>query len=718
MEDNSDSIDQLHNKKSLSLANKIDLIIEYCSKFGSKIDGATVYKGYNIGKFAISIRSNVKKGKCFLTDEQTAKLKEYGILDSVLDNIDDKVKRVERFVKKHPSIWHNRENIDLYLETISDEDERKRIKEEFDLAISSYDYIMNRVYRKKLSIEHYERLKKAGVGGRFGYQADMSSRINSIIKKYGISKRAADKIIKIYGDIDIFRKKYLKCLIDNDFHEIPKEIMDNEMLVCDFDLSSPDFICRNDGYISLYKDLFGLEGKSIIINKKEIAEKVDECLSKIPKRYKFIIEKRYGFYGETPQRLDEIGEELKISRQTAYELKKKTLKKLKSELKGCNFYSLSIVSREEFVRKFFSQKEIFYKDKPDELDDDLKYDLTEIVILDLIRNDCGILYNDFVNEYFYNRKMYYINESKHEIAIAIMRKKASNLFKRMKTSIENCDMLDDISKEKIYNRIFQSSEYLRIMIEANIECNDNQTENDSFTNYFAEIEKYIRQITDNNKKKAELLTALNCRKKGIIDENKEKIISLIRNKNNIENSKLRKKKKLELEIQDLDLSFRIKKALAAEGIRTVSDWTRKSFEEKKAIKNLGRKSLAEIEEKIGVLSFCPIDFDTRDDNEIESSNLKDEILNKINSLYLDEKTRKDLMDIFNSKFNGSRDGKINENLQQVFVDSFSEETEDDYEEEDFNKILEEKIEELKKSYKEKIEQLKILNEKKSEKGKE
>ena len=64
-----------------------------------------------------------------------------------------------------------------------------------------------------------------------------------------------------------------------------------------------------------------------------------------------------------------------------------------------------------------------------------------------------------------------------------------------------------------------------------------------------------------------------------------------------------KEKVLEMTIEELDLSVRSFNCLKRAGINTVEDLTNKSEDEMMKVRNLGRKSLEEVIEKLNSLGF-------------------------------------------------------------------------------------------------------------------
>jgi DNA-directed RNA polymerase subunit alpha len=71
----------------------------------------------------------------------------------------------------------------------------------------------------------------------------------------------------------------------------------------------------------------------------------------------------------------------------------------------------------------------------------------------------------------------------------------------------------------------------------------------------------------------------------------------------VEKEEDQKEKVLEMTIEELDLSVRSYNCLKRAGINTVQELTQKSEEDMMKVRNLGRKSLEEVQEKLGELGL-------------------------------------------------------------------------------------------------------------------
>ncbi|MPM95670.1 DNA-directed RNA polymerase subunit alpha [bioreactor metagenome] len=71
----------------------------------------------------------------------------------------------------------------------------------------------------------------------------------------------------------------------------------------------------------------------------------------------------------------------------------------------------------------------------------------------------------------------------------------------------------------------------------------------------------------------------------------------------VEKEETRKEKVLEMTIEELDLSVRSFNCLKRAGINTVEDLTNKTEEDMMKVRNLGRKSLEEVINKLNALNL-------------------------------------------------------------------------------------------------------------------
>ena len=73
----------------------------------------------------------------------------------------------------------------------------------------------------------------------------------------------------------------------------------------------------------------------------------------------------------------------------------------------------------------------------------------------------------------------------------------------------------------------------------------------------------------------------------------------------VEKEEDKKEKVLEMTIEELDLSVRSYNCLKRAGINTVQELIQKTEEDMMKVRNLGRKSLEEVQEKLAELGLVP-----------------------------------------------------------------------------------------------------------------
>ncbi len=71
----------------------------------------------------------------------------------------------------------------------------------------------------------------------------------------------------------------------------------------------------------------------------------------------------------------------------------------------------------------------------------------------------------------------------------------------------------------------------------------------------------------------------------------------------VEKEEDKKEKVMEMTIEELDLSVRSYNCLKRAGINTVQELTQRTEEDMMKVRNLGRKSLEEVQEKLGELGL-------------------------------------------------------------------------------------------------------------------
>ena len=315
-------ITELSRKRTFSMEEKIE-IIERFKKTGEKIVGNTVFEGYPVGRWAIQIRSLVKrmnnmngKIKIKFTEEQLNRLEKLGILERQIDTtIDEKIDYLIEWVKKYakativPTV-----NDEVLREYATTDEEFEKIKEGYEKAKRYYEYVKVRKSKSKLKDSRIEKCKEGNIGGVFGY----SKTIEEFAKMTGKTEKEIYYVIMNYKTIDKFIDLYRKKMLNEKDLKLTSSMLRN---VIDIDLTG------NTGYDKLYRD---------ILQKEETDTKLDFYSSKklkevleilLKEREKKIIEERYGLKSDGIQKsFQSIGNEIGMLRESVRQLNVKILK--------------------------------------------------------------------------------------------------------------------------------------------------------------------------------------------------------------------------------------------------------------------------------------------------------------------------------------------------------------------------------------------------------
>src|SRR5690554_5520756 len=119
-----------------------------------------------------------------------------------------------------------------------------------------------------------------------------------------------------------------------------------------------------------------------------------------------------------------------------------------------------------------------------------------------------------------------------------------------------------------------------------------------------DYDKLTLEVWTNGSIKADEATSLAAK---ILDEHLMLFINLTDHVNDVEimveKEEDKKEKVLEMTIEELDLSVRSYNCLKRAGINTVQELTQKTEEEMMKVRNLGKKSLEEVNQKLAALSL-------------------------------------------------------------------------------------------------------------------
>lgn len=515
-----------NSKLRLSIDEKIKLFKEV----GEPITGSTVYKGYKIGQLAIMLRSNLKKGRVTLSKKQQKELNKLGILEpqGAFDTQKEKVKRLAAFAQNYPDIWRNKHCSEKALSTIENEEERRNIAEKLKDAEECYRYLYVRKRGNHLTESELNLLIVSGVGGTFGYTKEIEDDKENIIKKYGIEERKLDLIIRRYGSIDAFRKKYIESLINGKVREnIPNEILEKFNLVNGFDLSKPDFISRDNRYVEFIIDIFEIQDEGLIVNGEGVKKSVEESLKNLSQIRSEILHRIYGLNVENKESLRSITSEYGVTTQALSLTKLGGIRDLKQYQPSImeNIYDLDNVTREAFIREYFSKHDIFYGEDVEELDEQTSKNLFHMLILPRILKNTK--YNEFVENFLKDDILNVLRkENKHD-NLKDIECLAREIVDSITQKLDDFKNSNDTVKNGVYENFYKKTDFIRIMIEAQISFLG-KTEKSAVKEWKKDIEKIINEnFGDDITRKNELLEALNSRIQYIANKNRQYFLSKI-----------------------------------------------------------------------------------------------------------------------------------------------------------------------------------------------
>ena len=147
---------------------------------------------------------------------------------------------------------------------------------------------------------------------------------NNIYEEYNSAKKAREALTNELGRepsisewaqrLNISKEKLEKLI---DYNTIKTESLDKTM--GEEETSFSDFV-GNDNAIDPQAE----------IERKDIAERLYECIELLSEREQFVIVHRFGLYGNEPKTLATIGEKLNITKAGVRKIEQTALKKLKS----------------------------------------------------------------------------------------------------------------------------------------------------------------------------------------------------------------------------------------------------------------------------------------------------------------------------------------------------------------------------------------------------
>lgn len=381
------------NCDGLSVSKKIDLFERYLKENSNEsIHSNTIFEGYNIGRILIQLRYLMKNNLIKYNSEEFKRMENLGLLENTKETIYVKIKRLKQFCEKHPYAFSN-----IYRLR---KDLNKKEKMEFEKVFKDYTYIRERKSRGKLPKKLEEELNNSQIGGVF-----KKDDIGELYEKYEIGDKEKRQIINEFGNMEKLKKSYKKYMIKlanaknyNEIHRIKIENKESAMenpkipLVRNFYLGSQS-LEKQKALLNFISYMYGEKYATNII----LGPEVDVILEKILRemltdRERHIVEFKFGL-----KREEEIPKEVRnMKQQSMYQIMcyQVVRKMRKKEIKDVFFNHLYKPS-EEFIRAYFSKRDVFEKDS-EQLSDGDKQELLNMI--DVENENIGVIDEDTIEE--------------------------------------------------------------------------------------------------------------------------------------------------------------------------------------------------------------------------------------------------------------------------------------------------------------------------------
>lgn len=326
----------LVKRKCVSLDEKID-ILEKFAKTGEELNGQTVYEGYPIGQWAISIRASVNRGTTTLTQKQKDKLDAMGILKRQVDSIDAKIEALVEWNDKYPKAKMVGTDFKVIEAYSSSKEEYDRLLEEYLQMQKNYEYVRVRKSQGKLTPEQEEKCREGNVRGVFGYP----TKTQELAKKYRMSVDMAEQILFSYDSMVEFVEEYFYGGEKNS--PIGNKIIKNYVDI--------DFDTNSEGYEALVRDMYRGSRQLVVYSSKGL----NEAISTLHYNDRERVEKIYGLMSGNMKSSSELLKEAGRSSTWLEQRKREIRRRLwRISRKTKIFYSNAIeVVKEEAIRTEF-----------------------------------------------------------------------------------------------------------------------------------------------------------------------------------------------------------------------------------------------------------------------------------------------------------------------------------------------------------------------------
>lgn len=309
-------------RPGVPIEEKIKIFEEF-KDTGEQLTGHTIYKGYPIGQWGVTIRqyrNNMKRGlknNSYITEDQYKKMEELGYLENLRGiPIDEQIKALIDWKQKY--LENDMEYIKIPKEILkrhaSSLEEQVKIEEEYKLIRKYYRYVVERKCIGKLTEEQQAKIENGDIGGFLGY----SDKIMELAKRFGQTPQDINYIYKKYENTGKFVSSYFQEELDEYDQELAQKMIKN---VVDIDLNP-----NGDAYDRLVSRIYDVDQSQLCLYS---SKEIDEVLNKLSLRQRLVIIERFGLQSGKGKSLREISELVGIVGERVRQIEKSVIERLR-----------------------------------------------------------------------------------------------------------------------------------------------------------------------------------------------------------------------------------------------------------------------------------------------------------------------------------------------------------------------------------------------------
>lgn len=306
--------------------------------------------------------------------------------------IDEKIESLIEWRAKYPEATTTVISNEMLSKYAKTEEERKQLFKEYDKMLKYYAYIRTRRIAGKLTEEQIKRCQEGNIGGVFEKEIKANQAIDEnekLMKKYDLNEEDINLIRKRYGSISEFRDIYIDAVINQSIdQDIDKKILENVKLIKGFDISSRDWVLRNDGFTDLIYDISYENRKPIFIRCKGLEEKMLEIInnSDFSEQERQVLCMRYGINGEKKMHRGQIAQNIGKSVERVRQITGKAVRKIMYPTRSKKLdieNRIAVIDYDiqtKIIKEYFNNFDVFVSKEPTNMDKDVKMRLTNMLL--------------------------------------------------------------------------------------------------------------------------------------------------------------------------------------------------------------------------------------------------------------------------------------------------------------------------------------------------